>query len=199
LPVPVSITVANAGDWGTAEVADFGVVVGGWDSFVRTGDNGVAFANFGRAEAGKQGVALSSFADVVVGDFGFAIAVHGRQASSGFGGFARAAEFGSASAGGCGMALVDNGVATVGDGGIAIAWGNQGVAVGGVEAVALALGGDQVGTMSAGEGGILLGRWHDGKRFRLVVAYVGENGISSGTSYTLDDEGHFIEVVNNPE
>jgi hypothetical protein len=49
------------------------------------------------------------------------------------------------------------------------------------------------GKVQAGEGGILVARWHDGSRYRMVVAYVGESGIKANTPYILDEHGRFIE------
>jgi hypothetical protein len=37
-------------------------------------------------------------------------------------------------------------------------------------------------------------QWHDGKRYRRSVAYVGEGGIKPDTKYKLDAKGAFVEV-----
>lgn len=50
------------------------------------------------------------------------------------------------------------------------------------------------GTATAGEEGILCIRWRDARRYRLAVAYVGENGIKPDTKYRVDDQGKFIEA-----
>jgi len=51
---------------------------------------------------------------------------------------------------------------------------------------------------SAGENGtIALSRWVESeKRYRVSVAYVGEEGIKPNTPYRLDDGGNFVEVKN---
>ena len=45
-----------------------------------------------------------------------------------------------------------------------------------------------------GEGGCVSVPWHDGKRTRIAVAYVGENGIEANTPYYVNDEGQFVKV-----
>ena len=45
-----------------------------------------------------------------------------------------------------------------------------------------------------GEGGCASVPWHDGKRIRIAVAYVGENGIEANTPYYVNDEGQFVKV-----
>jgi O-acetyl-ADP-ribose deacetylase (regulator of RNase III) len=51
--------------------------------------------------------------------------------------------------------------------------------------------------VSAGENGALvLSRWVEGeKRYRVTVAYVGENGIKADTNYRLNEAGEFEEVA----
>ncbi|EKB8006295.1 hypothetical protein OOX71_001372 [Salmonella enterica] len=45
-----------------------------------------------------------------------------------------------------------------------------------------------------GENGCASVPWHDGKRIRIAVAYVGENGIEANTPYYVNDEGQFVRV-----
>ena len=45
-----------------------------------------------------------------------------------------------------------------------------------------------------GENGCASVPWHDGKRIRIAVAYVGENGIEANTPYYVNDEGQFVEI-----
>ncbi|ELK9346125.1 hypothetical protein Q6W16_003418 [Salmonella enterica] len=45
-----------------------------------------------------------------------------------------------------------------------------------------------------GEGGCASVPWHDGKRIRIAVAYVGENGIEANIPYYVNDEGQFVRV-----
>ena len=51
-------------------------------------------------------------------------------------------------------------------------------------------------TASVGKNGcIVLTRWVESeKRYRVSVAYEGENGIKDGVFYQLDDNGNFVEV-----
>jgi hypothetical protein len=75
------------------------------------------------------------------------------------------------------------GTATAGYAGTATA-GDSGTATAGTR-----------GTATAGETGILVLRYYDGQRFRLVVGYVGEDGIEPKTSYKLDPDTHkFIKA-----
>ncbi|MGF2651563.1 hypothetical protein ACQUWL_20850 [Serratia marcescens] len=46
-----------------------------------------------------------------------------------------------------------------------------------------------------GEGGCASVPWHDGKRIRIAVAYVGENGIKANTPYYVNRQGQFTEVT----
>ena len=83
------------------------------------------------------------------------------------------------------------GTATAGTRGTATA-GDSGTATAGYAGTATA--GDS-GTVEAGEDGVLvLLRWN-GKRYKLCVAEVGENGIKPRTPYRLDKEGRFVEVA----
>ncbi|EJB6560056.1 hypothetical protein NAK90_004319, partial [Salmonella enterica] len=45
-----------------------------------------------------------------------------------------------------------------------------------------------------GENGCTSVPWHDGKRIRIAVAYVGENGIEANIPYYVNDEGQFVRV-----
>lgn len=44
----------------------------------------------------------------------------------------------------------------------------------------------------AGESGAIALTWHDGNRYRVAVAYVGEGGIEPDTYYKLNDKGAFV-------
>ena len=50
------------------------------------------------------------------------------------------------------------------------------------------------GTATAGDSGVLVLRYWAGDRFRLVVGYVGENGIKANTKYKLDENHQFVAV-----
>ena len=49
------------------------------------------------------------------------------------------------------------------------------------------------GTASAGDGGIIQIKWWDGARYRIAVAYVGEDGIKPNTPYRVEN-GKFAEA-----
>ena len=53
------------------------------------------------------------------------------------------------------------------------------------------------GTVTAGEGGILQINAWDSKalRYRIIIGYVGENGLVAGTQYKLDEHAQFVEVA----
>jgi hypothetical protein len=99
---------------------------------------------------------------------------------------------GIATAGNRGIATAGyRGTATAGYRGTATA-GNRGTATAGDSGTATAA---YCGTATAGKDGVLvIMRW-DGKRYKLAVANVGENGIEPNKPYRLDDEGAFIPVV----
>ena len=112
-------------------------------------------------------------------------------ANAGDYGTATAGDYGTATAGDCGTATArDYGTATAGDGGTATAW-DGGTATTGRGGTATA--GDK-GTATAGYYGTLCIKHWDGSRYRLNVAYVGEDGIKANTPYKLDNEGNFVEV-----
>ncbi len=82
----------------------------------------------------------------------------------------------------CPGAAVHYGTATAGKGGTATA-GEGGTATAG-----------NYGTATAGEGGIIAIKHWNGKRWRLEVAHVGEDGIEADVPYRLDDGGAFIRA-----
>jgi len=106
---------------------------------------------------------------------------HGEAATAGYKGTATAGESGTATAGESGTATAGNwGTATAGESGTATA-GNWGTATAG-----------ESGTATAGKQGVLVLRRWDGARYRLVVGYVGEEGIEAGKYYRLDDAGKIV-------
>ncbi len=50
-------------------------------------------------------------------------------------------------------------------------------------------------TVKAGERGVFAVAWHDGKRNRIAVGYVGEDGIKPLTWYTVNAKGEFVEAT----
>ena len=99
------------------------------------------------------------------------------------GGTATAGNYGTATAGYEGTATAGKwGTATAGDGGTATA-GKWGTATAG-----------DGGTATAGDGGTLIIRRWDGKRYRTVVGYIGENGLEPDTPYKLNEAGKFVKA-----
>ena len=47
----------------------------------------------------------------------------------------------------------------------------------------------------AGEGGAIAITYHDGTRYRIAVAYVGEGGIEPHVDYRVTDSGEFIKAL----
>jgi len=109
-----------------------------------------------------------AYGTATAGDYGTATAGDYGTATAGFRGTATAGEGGTATAG-------EGGTATAGEGGTATAGFR--------------------GTATAGEGGTLVIKRWDGKRYRLVVGYIGE-GLKPDTPYTLDDAGKFVEKAS---
>jgi hypothetical protein len=146
---------------------------------VATGYYGHASAtgNYGHASAtGYSGYASAT------GDYGHASATgyYGHASATGYYGHASATgDYGHASATG------NSGHASAtGDYGHASATGDSGWSIGGYSA-----------KVKADKNGALTLLWNDGKRPRVAVAYVGEDGIKPDTWYSLDSKGKFIEVT----
>jgi hypothetical protein len=62
----------------------------------------------------------------------------------------------------------------------------------GADSCAIALG--IRGLAAAGKNGIVAVKWYDGRRYRLVVGYVGENGIKPNAFYCCNNMGKLEEV-----
>lgn len=124
-------------------------------------------------------------------------------------GTARAGDCSTAIAGDYGTASVGcNGTARAGDGGTALA-GAEGKAFAGISGTAtagfkgsatvglrgIASSGNE-GIASADGGGLLSIAWwdKDARRQRIMVAYVGEDGIEPNVAYKLDVNGKFIKA-----
>ena len=124
-------------------------------------------------------------ADVVFsGSRGDAVAMLVSLGATGaiIGGTATAGDYGTATAG-------DGGTATAGYRGTATA-GDDGTATAGYRGTATA--GDY-GTATAGDGGTLCLSYFDGKRRRIVIAYVGEDGVKANVAYRVRD-GKLVEA-----
>ena len=93
--------------------------------------------------------------------------------------------YGTATAGNYGTATAGyNGTATAGYKGTATA-GNYGTATAG-----------NYGAATAGYNGIIQIKLYDfaARRYRIVLGYIGENGLEAGRKYKLDSQGQFVEV-----
>ena len=51
------------------------------------------------------------------------------------------------------------------------------------------------GAATAGDRGTVCVRWYDGRRYRLTIGYVGEDGIDAGTAYRCDTVGQLVAVA----
>ena len=69
--------------------------------------------------------------------------------------------------------------------------GYEGTATAGYEGTATA---GYEGMATAGDKGTLIIRRWDGKRYRTVVGYIGENGLEPNTPYKLNDAGEFVKA-----
>ena len=170
-----------------------GTATAGYEGTATAGDKGTATAGYeGTATAGKWGTATAGYeGTATAGDGGMATAGKWGTATAGDGGTATAGYEGTATAGYEGMATAGKwGTATAGDGGMATA-GKWGTATAGDGGTATAGYG---GTATAGDKGTLIIRRWDGKRYRTVVGYIGENGLEPNTPYKLNDAGEFVKA-----
>jgi len=190
---PIVGGTATAGDGGTATAGYKGTATAGYKGTATAGDGGTATAgDGGTATAGKWGTATAGHeGTATAGKWGTATAGDGGTATAGDGGTATAGKWGTATAGDGGTATAGDGgtatagyegTATAGDGGTATA-GKWGTATAGYE-----------GTATAGDKGTLIIRRWDGKRYRTVVGYIGENGLEPNTPYKLNDAGEFVKA-----
>ncbi len=194
---------ATAGDYGTATAGYRGTATAGHRGTATAGDCGTATAgDYGTATAGHYGTATAGErGTATAGDCGTATAGDGATATAGDCGTATAGHGGTATAGASGTATAgDNGTATAGDDGTATAGhrgtataGGYGTAMAGYRGTATAGNG---GTAMAGDKGTICIQYYDmqNDRYRLAVAYVGEDGIKPNREYTLNDSHEFVEV-----
>jgi hypothetical protein len=194
---------ATAGDRGTATAGYSGTATAGYSGTATAGDRGTATAgDSGTATAGYSGTATAGYSGTATaGDSGTATAGYSGTATAGYRGTATAGYSGTATAGYSGTATAgysgtatagDSGTATAGDSGTATA-GDRGTATAGDRGTATA---GYSGTATAGDSGTICLKWYDVRadRYRIEIAYVGENGIKPNTRYRLDDNRRFVEV-----
>jgi len=189
---PIVGAMIIVGDDDTAKVGNYGIVTAGDGSIVNAEYNGKAtVGDEGTATVGDRGIASAGDWGIAnAGNEGMASVGFEGTASAGYRGIASAGEHGIASTGDWGTASARNGgTASAGDYGTAIA-GNGGTASAGNGGTASV--GDY-GTASAGENGEILIKWHDGKRYRTLVGYIGENGLKPNVKYKVKD-GKFVKT-----
>ena len=83
------------------------------------------------------------------------------------------------------------GTATAGCYGTATA-GDEGTATAGRYGTATA--GDE-GTATAGDEGTVIIKGWNGKRYKFIIGYIGEDGLEANTPYQLDDENKFVKAL----
>ena len=54
--------------------------------------------------------------------------------------------------------------------------------------------GGDYSTVSGGDNSVLQVKWYDGKRDRVAIGYVGEDGIEANVFYKVDNQGKFFKV-----
>ena len=144
---------------------------------VRHGASGKAVIG-STVTAGYRGTATAGYRGTATAGY------HG-TATAGDEGTATAGVSGTATAGTCGTATAGHyGTATAGAYGTATA-GHGGTATAGYH-----------GTATAGDEGTICIQYYDAQseRYRIAVAYVGENGILPHRKYKLNDSHEFVEV-----
>jgi len=174
---------AATGDYGHAAATGYS------GHAAATGNSGHAAAtgNYGHAAAtGYSGHAAAT------GNYGHAAATgdYGHAAATGNSGHAAATGYSghAAATGNSGHA------AATGNSGHAAATGNYGHAAAGERGVAAVLGFN--GTASGAEGAVISLTWWDeqAKRPRIVVGYIGEDGLEAGIKYKLGKDHKFAKV-----
>jgi hypothetical protein len=124
--------------------------------------------NFSVAIVGENGTASASYAGTAI------VTRYGGKATTG--------EYGISSTRNSGTSITGyKGTASAGDNGTASA-GFKGTAIVGYE-----------GTASAGGYGIIQIRWYDGFRSRILIGYIGEDGLLPNIKYKVED-GKFVEA-----
>ena len=137
----------------------------------------------GTATAGERGTATAGYGGTATaGERGTATAGDGGTATAGYGGTATAGERGTATAGDGGTATAGyGGTATAGERGTATA-GERGTATAGYGGTATA---GERGTATAGERGTLCLSFWNGNRRRIIIGYVGEDGVKANVAYRV--------------
>jgi hypothetical protein len=166
-------------------------------STVNTGYGGTSTSgDYGKSTSGTRGTSTSGTRGTSTsGDYGKSTSGDYGKSTSGYGGTSTSGACGTSTSGYGGTSTSgDGGTSTSGDYGKSTS-GYGGTSTSGTRGTSTSGYG---GTSTSGEGGILVLRWFDGVRDRLVVRYVGEDGIKPDTIYKLDDKGQIVEVGPKP-
>ena len=127
------------------------------------------------------------------GDYGTSTSGDCGNSTSGDYGKSTSGDYGTSTSGDCGTSISgadgnstsgDCGTSASGTGGISVS-GDYGTSISGAD-----------GTSISGDRGIIIVRWRDeeARRDRLVVGYVGEDGIEPGVPYRADKNGKLVRA-----
>jgi hypothetical protein len=169
---------------------------------VTSGYRGTSTSGYhGQSTSGDYGTSTSgNYGQSTSGNYGQSTSGYGGQSTSGYRGTSTSGNYGTSTSGYRGQSTSGNygrstsgyrgqstsgnyGRSTSGDGGQSTS-GNYGTSTSG-----------NYGQSTSGDYGTLAIRWWDGNRYRLAVAYVGEDGIEPNVAYKLDDAGRFVKVT----
>jgi hypothetical protein len=147
----------------------------------------------GTSTSGNRGTSTSGYRGTSTsGDYGTSTSGDYGTSTSGYRGTSTSGDYGTSTSGNRGTSTSGyRGTSTSGDYGTSTS-GYRGTSTSGDYGTSTS--GDY-GTSTSGDWGTLVIQWYDGSRYRLAVAYVGENGIKPNTPYKLDDKGDFVEVT----
>jgi hypothetical protein len=134
---------------------------------------------YGTSTSGYRGTSTSGYHGTSTsGDYGTSTSGYRGTSTSGDYGTSTSGDYGTSTSGDGGTSTSgDYGTSTSGDGGTSTS-GYRGTSTSG-----------DYGTSTSGDGGELRIRWHDGKRYRCAVFYVGEDGIEANVPYRVDGNG----------
>jgi hypothetical protein len=189
-----ALGVSAAGLHGDAVSGMEGVAAASSHGIAQALKKGVAAAgNYGTAKTGYHGLSIAGmYGLATTSDDGVAVAGAEGNATAGTCGTAVTGDGGCANAGEEGTAVVrDSGCAISGNNGLSVAL-TQGHARSGDYGVAIA----DI-SVTAGKSGTLVASYYDASsmRYRLVVGYIGEDGLKPGVPYRLNDQRKFVENV----
>ena len=131
---------------------------------------------------GAKGSVIASF--VISGDYGTSTSGDYGTSISGHYGTSISGYWGTSTSG-------DNGTSTSGDyNGTSIS-GDRGTSISGDHGTSTS---GYYGTSTSGDRGTLVIKYCDNYRYKVAVAYIGENGIEPNVAYKLDENHNFVKV-----